>query len=314
MQRRHFIKSSALGAAALTLPRSRMHAAEVPGNAGELSTRLFSKHLQFLDYRDMADAAAEIGFDGIDLTVRPGGHVLPEKVQDDLPRAVEAIHGAGLQADLMATGVNYLDNDVNKAVLQTAAAQGIKLYRLSYFKFSETVPMRQHLAELNKGLKKLAKYNKRLGLTGVYQNHAGTRVGAAIWDIWHILENIDPSLLGCQYDIRHGMVEGGYSWRQGFDLIKDQIKCIVLKDFVWKKVDAKWKVVNVPLGEGMVDFDAYFKLLKKYNIQVPVTLHFEYPLGGAEHGARELEGMSQTEVVRAMKRDLQLARRMYRDA
>jgi L-ribulose-5-phosphate 3-epimerase len=41
---------------------------------------IFSKHLQFLGYEDMAQAAAEIGFDGIDLTVRPGGHVPPETV------------------------------------------------------------------------------------------------------------------------------------------------------------------------------------------------------------------------------------------
>ena len=62
---------------------------------------VFSKHLQWLDYRGMAEAAAEIGFDGVDLTVRPRGHVLPERVEDDLPRAVEAVRQAGLRVEMI---------------------------------------------------------------------------------------------------------------------------------------------------------------------------------------------------------------------
>jgi L-ribulose-5-phosphate 3-epimerase len=34
-----------------------------------LKINIFSKHLQFLNYHDMAEAVAEMGFDGIDLTV-----------------------------------------------------------------------------------------------------------------------------------------------------------------------------------------------------------------------------------------------------
>ena len=33
----------------------------------------------------MAEVVAENGFDGADLTVRPGGQVLPENVEKDLP-------------------------------------------------------------------------------------------------------------------------------------------------------------------------------------------------------------------------------------
>ena len=43
------------------------------------------------DYNEMSKVVAEMGFDGVDLTVRPQGHVLPERVEADLPKAVEAI-------------------------------------------------------------------------------------------------------------------------------------------------------------------------------------------------------------------------------
>jgi len=45
---------------------------------------------------------------------------------------------------------------------------------------------------------------------------------------------------------------------------------------------------TVPLGEGMVKFNKYFSLLKEYRVNVPASVHYEYPLGGAEHGATEL--------------------------
>src|SRR5881296_1486962 len=44
---------------------------------GKLKVAIFSKHLQFLQGDALAAGAADIGFDGIDITVRKGGHVEP---------------------------------------------------------------------------------------------------------------------------------------------------------------------------------------------------------------------------------------------
>jgi sugar phosphate isomerase/epimerase len=41
------------------------------------------------DWRELAQAVKAAGFGGIDLTVRKGGHVAPERVKEDLPKAVE---------------------------------------------------------------------------------------------------------------------------------------------------------------------------------------------------------------------------------
>jgi L-ribulose-5-phosphate 3-epimerase len=48
---------------------------------------LFSKPVPQLSWRELAQAAKHAGFGGIDLTVRPEGHVLPERVAIDLPKA-----------------------------------------------------------------------------------------------------------------------------------------------------------------------------------------------------------------------------------
>jgi L-ribulose-5-phosphate 3-epimerase len=41
---------------------------------------------------------------------------------------------------------------------------------------------------------------------------------------------------------------------------------------------------NVPLGEGMVDFNAFLKMYSSLGISGPVSIHLEYNLGGAEEG------------------------------
>lgn len=313
--RRQFFRQTAQLSAGLavapSLPaESKLESLIEKTNAG-LSLHVFSKHLQFLNYPDMANAAAELGFDGVDLTVRHGGHVLPERVKEDLPKAVEAIKKAGLLADMMATNVNNAWDREYRDVLQTASKLGIKWYRLGYFRLDPKNKVSDELADFNRQMRQLAKLNQSLGLQGGYQNHAGNYVGSNIWEIWQILEGTPEDALGCQYDIRHAVVEGGLSWPTGLRLIQSRINCLVLKDFVWKKEGDKWKVMNVPLGQGMVDFQAYFKLLKSYQIDVPISIHFEYDLGGAEHGDRNVGSADRKRVFEAMKRDVQFARQQW---
>ena len=47
----------------------------------------------------------------------------------------------------------------------------------------------------------------------------------------------------------------------------------------------------------------YFAFIKKYNMQLPLSLHVEYPLGGAENGAAKLT-LPKNEVIKTIKTDL----------
>jgi hypothetical protein len=60
----------------------------------------------------------------------------------------------------------------------------------------------------------------------------------------------------------------------------------------------------------MVDFNTYFRLLKQANVRVPISLHVEYPMGGAEHGATKL-AIPQNELFAAMKRDLNRLKQLW---
>lgn len=313
--RRNFLQTSAVVGvgSALSFPALSSASFYQKNQQEGLEIHVFSKHLQFLNYKGSAEAAAEIGFNGLDLTVRPKGHVLPERVADDLPKAADALKSAGFQPKLMTTAITNAEELSSRQVLETAANLGIKFYRMGSYRFDEELPIPYHIEKCSEQVAALSKLNEKLKITGGYQNHAGLRVGAAIWEIWQLLGKVKNDYMGCQYDIRHATVEGGLAWPTGLKLIEPKIKTIVLKDFLWKNINGTWKVVNVPFGEGMVDFDAYFKMLKRLKIKVPVSMHYEYDLGGAEHGKSDLS-IDRKEVFKAMKRDLTRAREAWEKA
>lgn len=127
-----------------------------------------------------------------------------------------------------------------------------------------------------------------------------------------MLKDADKDHLGAQYDIRHATVEGSQWWENGLKLIRPRIQMISLKDFKWKNEGSN-NVQDVPVGEGVINFDHYFKLLKQYNVSVPVSMHIEYPLGGAEHGDRTIK-IERKEVFKAMKKDLKKIHEMWEKA
>ena len=134
-----------------------------------------------------------------------------------------------------------------------------------------------------------------------------------MWEVWQLLKEADKQHMGSQYDIRHAMVEGANSWQNGLELIHNDIKSITVKDYNWKQKGDKWEVNDVPIGEGMIDFKTYFGLLKKYDIDVPVSLHIEYDLGGAQHGATSIS-VDKNVVFDAMKKDLAKIQELWQQA
>ncbi len=301
--RRDFIKKSSLAISFLPFANIDLFNINSESLEDPLSINIFSKHLQFLDWKAAGEIAAELGFSGIDLTVRPNGHVLPETVKIDLPKAIQAIKEGGSSCTMITTAIESVNNSIDVDVLKSAAKENIKFYRSNWFHYTDEHSMEETLMECNKQIIELAKLNQSLGIIGCYQNHAGRNVGGSYWEIKKILENVEPENFGTQYDIRHAMVESGLSWENGIQLLKPYIKTIVLKDFKWGIVNGKWTAINTPIGEGMVDFVKYFKILKKFNLNPPVSMHLEYPLGGAEHGNTNLT-VDKKIVFDAMKKDL----------
>ena len=66
----------------------------------------FSKHLPLMDARNLGRTVKRLGFDGVDLTVRPKGHIEPARVAEDLPPFVEGIRSEGVSVPMITTGTD----------------------------------------------------------------------------------------------------------------------------------------------------------------------------------------------------------------
>lgn len=315
ISRKKFITTAALATAGIPFGLSalgkgvsdtlNLNEMGISGNPSteKIKVSIFSKHLHWLNYTDMAALAAGMGFDGVDLTVRPDGHVLPENVAVDLPKAVAAVEKAGLKVYSIVTNISKPDEKYAEDILKAASALGIKYYRTAWFNYNKAITVPVNLQVITKQLASLAALNKKYNIHGAYQNHSGDLFGASIWDLWLALKDLDPASIGCQYDIRHATTEGADTWATSIQPLVPHIKTTNIKDFYWDKKGDRWQVKSVPLGEGMVDFKNYFAALKQYNLSGPLSLHCEYELGGAQDGAKKLT-ISKQEFTTAVQKDL----------
>jgi sugar phosphate isomerase/epimerase len=272
----------------------------------KLKIAIFSKHLQFVDGEELAKTAAELGFDGIDITVRKGGHIEPERVKQDLPKLVAIIRQHGLDVPMITTDIADAETPFAEDVIRTASELGARYYRFGAFKYAADKPYAAQLDAFKPRLAKLAALNARYQSCAIYHTHSGVGlVGASIWDLHEIMRDLDPKAVGINYDVGHATVEGGLGgWINSFQISGAHLRGIALKDFVWEKdARGRWHEQWIPIGQGMVRFPEFFAMLAKTSFAGPVQLHYEYPLGGANNGARTLT-MPRAEVLAAMKKDL----------
>ncbi len=267
MNRRKFL---ATGVACAALAGAPKLALAKPKKRNTLS--VFTKTLQMLSYDDLADVIAELGFDGIEGTIRPGGQITPEQVPDELPKMVAALKKRGLEMTIIASGVNDPRDKVSMRQLEVAAKLGVKRYRMKYFKYDLKRPVAGQLDEIRPQLKDLVAVNKALGIQAVYQNHSGSNYfGAPLWDLWLLFKEHPVEHLAVALDTGHTTVEGTNSWPIQANLLRPHLGALYLKDYTW----IENKKTLVPLGQGNVD-SGYPRRLLKSGYTGPVNLHVEY--------------------------------------
>ena len=200
----------------------------------------------------------------------------------------------------MASDIDDPNDPTTEKVLRTAAALGVQRYRMRYLMYDLQRPVLDQLNEWRPRFRDLADMNHELGIRAVYQNHAcwgklkpsGKLLGAAIWDLKEVLEEIPVDRIGIAFDIRHATVEGGTSWPITFNMIRPHIDTVYVKDFRWVEKE----IQDVPLGEGQVSPE-FFGLLADTKFRGPISLHEEY----LDHARAELV----PQHLAALKKDLQ---------
>jgi L-ribulose-5-phosphate 3-epimerase len=313
MTRRNAI--AALGASALfarnALPQA---AAEKDGgpkagvSTAQRTTPLvcaFSQNLIKVPYAELGSIAQQIGYDGVDVTVMDGGHVDPRITNVDLVRAFESIRGAGLEVPMITTVLTSGADPTAYPILAITGHTQVHLYRLGFWPWalgqnSAPAGIPRRLAQVRGDLAALVSLGQRSGMTAMFPNKAGGYVGGAVWDAQTIIGDLDPQWIGYSFDPSQATAEGGGSgWEIALRLALPRLKSVALQDFTWVKAGTDWKMQTCPLGEGMVNWKAFFQILAQARFTGPISIHLEY------HAEDELS---------AMTKDLQFVRKQIQQA
>lgn len=265
MTRRVFLQAAA-AVPALSAP--------APGGVPQFC--IFSKHMARFNYDELGRHAKQIGFDGVDLTVREKGHVLPERAAQDLPKAVDAVRSHGLLVPMITTGILRRDEPAARPTLATAASLKIPFWKPGYHRY-DLNNVEQSMERIRTAVAGLAALSREHGVVAGFHNHSGDYVGSAVWDIRALIHDLDPKWIGYYFDPCHATIEGGLAgWRIAQNIVSSRLKMVSLKDFYWEKAQGQWNVKWCPMGEGMVDWPRVFGQLASIRFAGPLTLHIEY--------------------------------------
>ncbi len=261
---------------------------------------MFTKHLQEFSVAETARRVKALGFDGLDLTVRPGGHVVPERVGADLAKAVADAHGEGLTIPLISTAITSAATPHAEATLAAAAHDDIRKIKLGYWNIPKGGTLRAAIDQARRDLDGLEKLAETYHVTLCVHNHSGAPyVNCLPAVLWTLLRDRDPNRIAAYFDAGHATVEGGNGgWKQGFELLAPHVRLVAIKDFAWKsepgKPKAVWQDVYVPLRDGIVPWPEFFERLSQTSFDGPISLHSEYQGKGSWRDLNTKELIEQT--------------------
>ena len=239
---------------------------------------LYSQHLIKVEYEAVGMILRDLGFDGCDLAVVPGSHIPPEHLEPDLMRGIEAISGVGLEVPIISTSVTSANDPNGRQILGIAGFMGIPLFRPGYWKYGNAPNRQIRLAEVQREILGLASIARAYNIATALHNSSGDCVGAGLSDLNGILRTIDPRWVGYDFDPGFATETAGVEGAGGLmGLAMPKLKAVTVRDFNWNKdkPDAG-KATPCPLGEGVVDWHAFFAALARARFVGPITIQVWY--------------------------------------
>lgn len=270
----------------------RLHAVSMVLHTHGMRYVMFTKHLQTLSVVEAGQTIKSLGFQGVELTVRPGGHVLPEKVDEDLPRAVEALREIGLEVPALVVEIHNRRQEFSAAVCRAAGRVGATVLRTSSHRYRAFGTIREQIQDAGRDAKDLEALGAEFGVRLCIHCHSGDFLSGTGGILDMVLDRTDPRHVGVSLDLGHLTTEGGKSgWRQSIDLLQQRVGIVAVKSFGWfREPDPKsgeliWNAKLVPLADGNVQWRRAFELLRQVGWDADgralVSIHSEYQGAGS---------------------------------
>jgi sugar phosphate isomerase/epimerase len=238
---------------------------------GEIKFSVFTKPWPMVSLSELGKFVRGLGFDGIELPVRPGYQVAPGNVAD-LPRAAKTLAEHGVRIFSVA-------GPTDEATMAACAEAGVPTIRVmaSIGSSEDYLEAEDRLRREYDGLLPLlAAYGVRLGV----QNHCGRFVANAL-GLRRLLEGYDPKHVGAVWDAGHEALEGSAP-DLALDVIWSHLCMVNLKNACWRRttgpeaVYAQWSVHWTAGQHGLASWPRVIQELKEREYAGVVCLTAEY--------------------------------------
>ncbi|MBR4637016.1 MAG: sugar phosphate isomerase/epimerase [Bacteroidales bacterium] len=281
--RRDFLASASAVALAGCVAGTR---APMRAASGRPRFHVFSKMFQppvTASPEALCDLLAAAGCDGVQWTVRKGGHATPENAARELPRLVEIARSRGLGCESICTAIVDGDDSAAETVCRAAAGCGITQLRTGYLFYDDKrESFHGSMDRFKRTFASLARLGERTGMKLAYQNHStwGPPIfGGVVWDVHECIRDLDPRWIGLEYDPMHACFETGGSWKHSFALMAPWISAVDLKDFRYRmdpKRPGQAAKEMVAAGKGVVPWADVRRLVETHGVDPLYIVHFEY--------------------------------------
>lgn len=215
-----------------------------------------------------------LGFDGIELPVRPGYQVLPENVTRDLPPAVELLADHGLKV----FSVTPPGGPLGEPFIAACAEAGVPVIRVMapIGEDGYLVSVARLQREYDALLPLLDKHGVQLGV----QNHCDRMVCNAM-GLRHLIERYNPRLIGAVWDAAHNALNGEEP-EMAIDIVWSHLCMVNLKNAFWRRVtgpeakDVAWRPWWTTGAQGLASWPRVAAELRRRAYRGVVCLTAEY--------------------------------------
>jgi L-ribulose-5-phosphate 3-epimerase len=266
---------------------------------------LFTDNLADLSIAEVCRDVRAAGFDGLDLTLRPGGHVKPENAEMGLAEARQVADAAKLSIPMVTTAVKSADSPHAEDVFAAAAHYGVRKLKLGYWRYQPFGTLVKQLDDARLQLESVVKLGRKYHVLPCVHVHSGDILSNGGPATYLILKDFAPTDVGAYADSMHMVAEGGIAgWQMGLDLLAPWIALVGIKNFrfVEEGRDAKgqqrFRAQKTPLADGQAPLPEFMAHLKQLKYDGIVSLHSEYK------GRGSFRTLSTPEVLRQSAEDL----------
>jgi len=242
----------------------------------------FTKPLGHLSPEELTATVADLGFDGLDLTIRDTGPVTPDNAEQLLPRVQKLAADRGLTIGMITLPIECVDPDRPEwiGLFHLCGRAGIPFMKLGYWNY-DGKDYRAQLRAIRKSLAGFELLAKAAGTCALVHVHTNT-IGQSASLLERMIEGFDPKAIGAYLDTHH-LCARGEDFDMAMDLAGAHLKVIAVKDSLRIKPAPEFMlqpfhhhVRMVPLGEGIVNFDRFIDALNRRGYSGPLSYHLEF--------------------------------------